>query len=395
MSKATRQRTKEHNIRLVLRTIYNQDETSRAEISRATKLTKTTVSNIVAGLIQDGLVTETGIGTSNGGKPPILIRVVDDARHFIGLDLANSEFRGATVNMRGDIIHRHKLRVSGYERETALALVYTLIDKLLAVSDKPISGIGIGAPGLIDPEHGVIRRSVNLDWQNLPLRQLIKERYSLPCYITNDCQAAALGEYTFGRNIDGSNLVVVKIGRGIGAGIVLNGQLYYGDGYSSGEIGHLVVKDHGEPCACGNRGCLETVASTQAMVKQARKRFLNNPKSKLHRFVDTEEAINTDILLKAFEANDVELHKTIQKVGEYLGIALASFVTVLNAQNIIIAGSITRFGDGLLSPIKDTMQKYSMSYLANETEVNFSSLGQDIVIKGATSLLLANELNLV
>ena len=395
MPKATQKQTKEHNTSLILKTIYDQDGTSRAEIARTTRLTKTTVSSIVSDLMQEELVEEVGFGNSDGGKPPILLSVVDDARCFIGIDLANSEFRGATVNLRGEIVQRLNLSISGRDSVAALELIYTLIDKLLAVSDKSIYGIGIGTPGLIDPHKGVIRRAVNLDWQDLPLRSLLEERYNLPCYIANDCQAAALGEYTFGENSATSNLVVLKVGRGIGSGIVLNGQLYYGDGYSAGEIGHLLVIKDGETCACGNRGCLETVASTRALVRRAREIAQTNPNSKLSQFVSTSDEINTDIILHALEAGDDDIKNVIAEAGYYLGVALASLVGVLNVQHIVIAGSAARFGDLLLAPIKKTMWRHSLSILADETNVNFSSLGQDIVIKGAASLLLANELQLV
>jgi len=395
MPKATRQQTKEHNTRLVLKTIYNREGISRAEIARLTRLTKTTVSSIVSELIKEGLVEEAGFGATDGGKPPILLNVVDDARYLIGIDLANSEFRGAIVNLRGDILHRFNLPVSDLDGGAALELVYTLIEKLFAAADNPIRGIGIGTPGLIDPQNGVIRRAVNLDWRDLPLRRLLEKRYNIPCYIANDCQVAALGEYTFASNSSTSNLVVVKVGRGIGSGIVLNGQLYYGDGYSAGEIGHLVMIEDGETCACGNRGCLETVASTQAIVKRARKIAQNNPKSLLHQFVSTPQDINTEIVLQAFTAGDNEMHAIVEEAGYYLGIAVANFVGVLNVQHILIAGSLARFGEPLLEPIQQLMRKNSMSIMADKTRVGFSSLGQDIVIKGAASLLLANELRIV
>ena len=395
MLKATRQQTKIHNTYLILKTVYDHDGISRAEIARATHLTKTTVSNIVAELMADGLVEETGFGASAAGKPPILLKVVDDARHFIGIDLANSEFHGAILNLRGDLVQRFDLRTNNLKGEAALELVYTLIDKLLAASDKSISGIGIGTPGLMDPENGVIRRSINLDWQDLPLRDLIEERYYLPCYIANDCQAAAMGEYTFVHNNSTSNLVVVKVGQGIGSGIVLNGQLYYGDGYGAGEIGHLVMKDDGELCGCGNYGCLETLASTRAVVEQAKKIAQNNPNSLLHQFATTTDEITTETVLQAFNAGDKDINLLINKAGYYLGSAIANFVGVLNVQNIVIAGSMARFGEAILEPIQCMIQKNSMSILARETKVSFSSLDQEIVIKGAVSLILANELPII
>ena len=160
MPKATQQHTKEHNTHLVLKTIYDQDGISRAEIARYTKLTKTTVSSIVNELIREGLVMETGIGTSEGGKPPILLSIVDDAMHFIGIDLANSEFRGAVVNLRGEIAYRTKLPIDDSDGDAALAIMYELIDKLLSDGGKSVSGLGIGTPGLINPHKGIVRRAV-------------------------------------------------------------------------------------------------------------------------------------------------------------------------------------------------------------------------------------------
>jgi glucokinase-like ROK family protein len=395
MPKATRQQTKQHNSSLVLKTIYDQDGISRADIARTTRLTKTTVSNIVGEQIQEGFVEETGLGTSDGGKPPILLRVVEDARCFIGIDLANSEFRGGIVNLRGEVSHRTHLPLDKHNGGSALDLAYTLIEKLLAAYDQPIGGIGIGAPGLIDPQSGVIRRAVNLDWQDLPLRRLLEERYGLPCYIANDCQAAALGEYTFERKSTTPNLVVIKVGRGIGSGIVLNRQLHHGDGFGAGEIGHLVVVNDGELCTCGNRGCLETVASTRAIVNRARRIARSDSTSLLHQFAATPDDINTETVLQAFNAGDENIQELIREAGYYLGMAAAYFVGVLNVQHIVIAGSMARFGNVLLEPIERMMHKNSMSILADATEVDLSSLGQDIVIKGAASLLLVNELHLI
>ena len=395
MPKATQQHTKEHNTHLVLKTIYDQDGISRAEIARYTKLTKTTVSSIVNELIREGLVMETGIGTSEGGKPPVLLSIVDDSRHFIGIDLANSEFRGAVVNLRGEIAYRTKLPIDDSDGDAALAIMYELIDKLLSDGGKSVSGLGIGTPGLINPHKGIVRRAVNLDWVGIPLKQLIEERYNLKCYIANDCQAAALGEYTFAHNSNTTNLVVVKIGRGIGSGIVMNGKLYYGDGYGAGEIGHLVVIENGELCPCGNYGCLETVASTKSVVKRARKIAKSNPNSLLYHFARDPQEISTEVVLRAYNAGDHNIRELIVEAGAYLGRALACHVSVLNVKHIVIAGSMARFGAVLLDSVKQEMQKSSMSTLANETEVEISSLGQDIVIKGAASLLLANELNLV
>ena len=395
MKKATRQQIKIHNSRLILKTIYGQGQISRADIARLTRLTRTTVSDVVAELIKDDLVAEVGKGPSAGGKPPTLLSVVDDSRHLVGVDLANSEFRGSVINLRGKTKHRFRMPVNDQNGNVALKLVYQLVDQLVEAADSPLLGIGIGTPGLMDARRGMVRSAVNLDWRDLPMRDLLEERYSLPVYIANDSQVAALGEYTFGDSRNSSNLIVVKVGRGISAGIVLNGQLYYGDGSGAGEIGHVAVVEEGRRCLCGHFGCLETVASSRAIVRRARAIAQNDPHSDLHRFAATPETINTDVVLQAFEAGDEALQPIITEAGHYLGIAVANLVSALNIQHIVIAGSAARFGDALLEPIRQKMRQGSLAALADETDIEISGLGLDIVILGAAALILANELGIV
>jgi glucokinase-like ROK family protein len=395
MKKATRQQTKTHNSKLVLKIIYNQDQVSRADIARITHLTRTTVSSLVAEMIADGLIEEVGYEPSKGGKPGTLLSLVDDSRHLIGIDLADSEFRGGVLNLRGKVKHRLNLPINDQNGEVALELVFRLVDELIAAARSPLLGIGIGTPGLMNPEQGVVRRAVNLGWRDLPLRDLLETRYNLPVYIANDSQAAALGEYTFGRASSQSHLIVVKVGRGIGAGIVINGQLYTGDGFGAGEIGHVMVVEGGERCRCGHFGCLETVASSRTIIRRAQAIAQSNPDSSLHQFAAAPEAINTSLVLQAFEAGDEALQVVIAEVGCYLGVAVANLVGALNIQCIVIAGSVARFGEALLDPIRREMKQRSMDILADETRVEVSNLGQDIVIQGAAALLLTNELGIV
>jgi len=370
MKKATQQQTKAHNTRLILKTIYDEGRVSRADVARLTGLTRTTVSDATAELIEAGLIAEVGQGPSAGGKPPTFLSVVDDSRYLIGIDLADSEFRGAGVNLRGAIKHRLSLPIHDRDGEAALSLVYQLVDRLVAAADSPILGIGIGTPGLVDAQQGVVRNAVNLDWHDLPLRDLLVERYRLPVHIANDSQVAGLAECTFGESKDVANLVVIKVGRGTGAGIVLNRQPYYGDGFGAGEIGHVVVEEGGELCRCGHRGCLETVTSSRGVARRALAAARSDPHSSLHRAASSKEA------------------------GRYLGIAVANLVGALNIQRIVIAGGAARFGAALLEPIRLAARQRSLALLADELRIETTRLGPDIVILGAAALLLAQELGL-
>ncbi|UCC53431.1 MAG: ROK family transcriptional regulator [Anaerolineaceae bacterium] len=395
MKKATRQHTRAHNKQLVLRTIFQQEATSRADIARSTHLTRTTVSHIVAELITEGLIEESGRGPSEGGKPPVLLEIVPDSRNLIGIDLANSAFHGGVFDLRGNLIQRIDLPVHDRNGPQALALVSQLSDSLLDACNGPVLGIGIGTPGLVNARDGIVRRAVNLDWRDLPMRSLLEARYDLPVYVSNDSHAAALGEYAFGQKREIANLIVIKVGRGTSAGIVLNGRLHYGDGSGAGEIGHVRVVEEGAPCLCGQTGCLETVVSSRAIVKKAGQLLQNKRSSTLQQFVTIPEEITTDIVLQAFEAGDEAIRQMIVEAGRYLGIATAYMVGVLNVQHIFIAGSLARFGETLLDAVRYEMQERAMSILAQDTHIKCSHLGQDIVMLGAASHLLTNELGSV
>jgi len=395
MRKATRKRTRMHNTHLVLKTIYDSLEISRADIARETGLTRPTVSDVVCDLLDTGLIEEVGYGPSTGGKPPILLSVADDSRHLIGIDLASGEFRGAVVNLRGEIRHRVVRPLDGQEGTAALELAYELIDELVEVADGPLLGVGIGTPGLMDTMNGVVRWAVNLGWQDLPLRKLLQDRYDLPVYVANDCHAAALAEHTFGDNRDADNLVVIKVEHGIGSGILINGRLFYGDTFGAGEIGHVSVVENGEACRCGNVGCLETVASARAMVNQARAVAREDEASQLFQFSDNPNGITIDMVCEAFDAGDTAVAKIVRDAGRYLGQAAANLIGVLSTRRILIAGSVACFGGTLLDTIRDEMARRSLGMVARETEVGISTIGPDIVILGASALVLTYELGLL
>jgi predicted NBD/HSP70 family sugar kinase len=189
--------------------------------------------------------------------------------------------------------------------------------------------------------------------------------------------------------------VVVKAGRGISAGVVLDGRLYIGERSGQGEIGHVMVVENGELCRCGHRGCLETVAGTRAIIEQAQATAQANSNSLLHQFADTLETINTDVIYQAFEAGDETIRQIITQVGRYLGMAVAHLVALLNIQHIVIGGRLARFGDWLVTAVRQEMSQRVLPKIAEETEISVSELGDDIVIQGGAALLLSQELELV
>ena len=395
MEKATRQFSKDRNKRLILKTIYSGGEISRADLARATKLTRTTVSSIVSVLIKDGLVQEIGLGVSDGGKPPVILQVDNHGRHLIGIDLGSNHLMGGVTDMRGNILYRYELPMQDQDGEAAVELVIELVGMLLASTDQPIMGIGIGTPGLIDAPRGIIRQAVNLRWRELPLGDLLIRRYNLPCYLSNDSHAAAVGEYIFGHHQKNyRHQVVIKAGRGISAGIILDGHLFVGESSFAGEIGHVTMQENGELCPCGNTGCLETLVSTRVLIRTARQDSWNNPNSPIHRYASSPEAITTDMVYLAYAEGDPDLKRKSLEMAHYLGIAIANLVGLLNVESILIGGSLSQLGQPFVDAVRQEFSGKLNPILPVRTQIEMCSLGKDIVIKGAAALLLTNELGL-
>lgn len=377
MKKATHQQTKQHNRDLILRTIFAHDSISRAETARVTHLTRTTVSDVVSGLLAEGLVEEVGRGESIGGKSPILLSIVADSRYLIGLNLAQDKFIGAVVNLRGEIKEIVEAPVHDDNGKNALQLVYQILDQLTRKKLKPIVGIGVGTPGLVNTREGVVVNAVNLEWQNLPLSRLLEKKYKLPVLILNDSQAAAIGEYVYGGgHKPEENLIVVNVIHGIGAGILINGRLFQGDGGGAGEIGHVVVQENGELCRCGKRGCLETIASARAVVLQMK--------------MDSLEEV-----ILSFQNGDSKANTVVVNAGHYLGASLANLIGTLNIQKIVLTGDMTRFGEEWLSAVNTSMQTGAFFRMAEGTNLKIGKLDYRACILGASAFLLLDDYSLL
>jgi N-acetylglucosamine repressor len=382
MEKATRQQLKEQNRSLVFRVIFEHLSISRAEIARVTGLTRTTVSDIVADLLAETLVKEIGTGSSMGGKSPILLSLADDSRYLIGLDLAHNNFCGAIVNLRGDIREMITLPTHELNAEKSLQAVYAILDKLTSAGYAPLVGIGVGTPGLVNSHQGIVKQAVNLAWRDLPLAQLLQDRYNLPVYLNNDCQAAAMGELIYGRGgHSAQNMIVIRAGHGIGSGIILNGELFHGDSGSAGEIGHLViVREGGLPCRCGKIGCLETMASTRAVVQH------------FNLLKKTEAPILTfEALVQAFRAGDPLAAQVVLEAGRYLGMGIAGLIAVLNIHDVVLVGDMVCFGQSWLESVREGLSQSVLTQLAEDTTLEIGMLTDNGVILGASALLAGNH----
>jgi predicted NBD/HSP70 family sugar kinase len=377
MKKATRQHTKKHNRNLVLRTIFAHDSVSRAEIARVTHLTRTTVSEIVSSLLEEGLVEEVGIGESIGGKSPILLSVAADSRYLIGLNLARDKFIGAIVNLRGEIRETVEAPVLDNNGDKALDLVFKLIDQLLRKRIKPIVGIGIGTPGLVNTRDGIVVNAVNLDWRDLPLGQMLQKKYKLPVSVLNDSQATAIGEFVYGGGYaSDENLIVINMKHGIGSGILINGRLFQGDGGGAGEIGHVVVQGNNQLCSCGKRGCLETISSARAVLKNLNLKSLDKAQ-------------------EAYVSGNKKVVKVVNGAAYHLGMVLANLIGTLNIHRIVLTGDMTQFGPAWLDAVSEAMRNAVLARMSENTLLELGALDYRACILGASAFLLLDDYSLL
>jgi predicted NBD/HSP70 family sugar kinase len=378
--KATHQQTRVHNERLVVRTLYDHGPISRADVARLTGLTRTTVSDVVAALLDDGVVREIGRGASTGGKAPILLEVDEDARLVVGLDLGEEHFAGSLVNLRGDIRRTVELPVAGRDGDAAVQLVFELLDDLLDGVTAPLLGIGIGTPGLVDSPTGTIRRAVNLDWRDLPLGPIVGERDGVPVNVANDSQAAALAEYTYAGGDRVPNLIAIRVGRGVGAGLILRGAQFQGDGSGAGEIGHVVVADDGEVCRCGRTGCLETVAGMRAIERDAS--------------AAASRPMELGDVRAALDAGEPWAVSIVDDAAMALGRAIAGLIGALDIQQIVLLGPVTELGERWLATVRREAAARALAPLTDDVEIVIGAPTTNVVVRGASALLVARELGL-
>ena len=399
-----------HNLSLVLRTLHSQGPLSRAELSRRLGLTRVTVSDLVAELLGRNHVVELGPdGTGRPGKPAILVDVNRHGLQIIGLDLAEaSSLNAAVMDLDGRILTRLSTELSSVTGQAVIDLVLDLADRAVAAATAPLLGIGVGTPGLVDAD-GTVLTAPNLDWSDVPLGALLQERTGLPTLVANDADAAVMGEFTFGGG--GDDLLLVKVGRGVGAGVIVGGRRVNGHHFAAGEIGHVTVgTDGGELCSCGKYGCLETwlavprleaalaatpdaaASATAGADTSAGPRVGQRPDAAARR--DPDGAPATD----AVGHSDTERRDTghraavLRTAGERLGITLAPVVALLDLAEVVLTGPPELLDDTLLGAVEHTIASRLLRQSGARVHFRRSEDPRDITLRGTAVLVLSHQL---
>lgn len=384
---ANRQLIRAINRSTVLNIVKADGPISRTEIGRLSGLSPATVSEITADLIAEGLIYEKAAGDSTGGRPPILLDLNHDAAYVIGLKLAERQISAALTDIEATILCTLTAPVSGLNSvERAIEELAGVIERVIAESSVPrqrITGVGIGLAGVIDAERGLCRYSPILGWRDVPLEQLLEERIDIPVRIDNDVNTLAMAEKWFGAGQGVDDFLVVTVGRGVGLGIVVNGQFYRGTRGGGGEFGHTVMDPHGPLCDCGKHGCLEAYVSDPALVRSAREAVLQG---KLVG-VDPDE-LTVEQITELAQAGNETLHAIFAQAGRVLGRGIANLINVFNPALIIISGEGVRAGDLLFGPMREAVEEHAFDGLVDDTEIFIQEWGDEAWAWGAASLVL-------
>jgi predicted NBD/HSP70 family sugar kinase len=373
----------------IIEALYRHPLSSRADLARRTQLSRATVSTLVEELVRAGLVEEgpgsapAGVGAEGGlGRPPGLLSLVSGAAFALGLDFGHQHIRVALCDLSGEpVVDDYSLAEVDHAPSESLDLAQQLVHDALhsaGVTADQLLGVGMGLAAPINKASGNLEADGILPgWHGIRPAAEMEARLGIPVALDNDANLGALGEKAFGAGRGVDDLVYIRLSAGIGAGLIIEGQPYQGRIGVAGEVGHVLSDPHGLICRCGNRGCLETVASPVA-VAALLERSLRYPVSVPH-------------LLELVAAGDRGARRAVADAGEAVGRVASMLVNVLNPELVVVGGDLAQAGDILLSPIADAIERHSVAPAAGAVRVTAGMLGPRAEVLGAAALILAKS----
>ncbi|MGM9473959.1 ROK family transcriptional regulator [Pseudarthrobacter sp. YS3] len=363
------------NQQRIIETLMSGPST-QAELARQTGLSTATVSNIVKVMQDSGLASTEPITSS--GRRALNVRLNSNGAVAVGIDFGRRHLRVVLASLSYHVIAEESVMLPlGHQSEEGIQAAVVLLDKLLsenAVERSAVVGAGVGIPGPIDRRTGTVAQGAILpEWVGINILQHLEDTLQMPVFVDNDANLGAWSEVTWGPHTGVSNLMFLKIGSGIGAGLILNGAPYYGHVGITGEIGHATIHEQGLVCRCGNRGCLETIASTTTMIEL------------LSRGED-RPLTPADIVAKAL-ARDSATLRVVDDAGLAVGRALGNVANLINPEVIVVGGPLAGLGNVLLDPIRRGLIRHAVPVIGETTTLTMSSLGDRAEALGAAALV--------
>jgi glucokinase len=315
------------------------------------------------------------------------------AEYLIGVDLGGTKILSGVFKNSLDQVGISKLSTKS---SRGVKAVIERIDRCIRdsideadLSMKQVAGVGIGAPGAVDFESGTVIFAPNMDgWKDVPLKKELEKLLGLPVFVENDCNIAALGVHVAELKAKPRDMLGIFIGTGIGGGLILNGKLYSGAAHTAGEIGHMVLEVNGPKCGCGNKGCLEALASRTAIFNRIKAGIKDGEKTLLTEMLGNDLGdLRSGDLRKAIRRGDKFVDKVVEDASEYIGIAVANLMNILNPNVVVLGGGVIEaLGDEMMGVIVETARDYTMSGTNKEVEIVASELGDSAGITGAAVL---------
>lgn len=314
-------------------------------------------------------------------------------KYIIGVDLGGTKIATVLTDACGKILGRGELATEADRGQDAvIENVFKSVDMVLAetcISTDEVIGLGIGSPGPLDAQSGVVLEAPNLGWENVPIRDILQERYNVPVYLENDANAAGLAEQRFGAGRGSRHVLYVTVSTGVGGGIILDGKAYQGAHGIAGEIGHIAIDPEGPLCNCGSTGCLEAFASGTGLVKRATTAIKTGAKSKVLDMVGGDLSKVTAVTLaEAARSGDEFAIDMYKSVGRYLGVGLASIVNFMDPEVIVIGGGLSKSADLFFEEMRKTINERAFKAAAEKVRVVRSELGGDVGTLGSVAVVM-------
>ncbi len=311
--------------------------------------------------------------------------------YSLGIDIGGTNIAAGVVNEKFEIIAEKKVKTNsgrGYEavlKDIAEAGLLAVSEAGMSISD--MSWVGMGCPGTCNPESGLVEYSNNLRWENVPLQKYVGDKLGIPAYIENDANAAALGEFYAGAAQGTKSAIIITLGTGLGAGIIIDGKLFSGSNYAGAEIGHTVINVDGEQCTCGRKGCFEAYCSATALVKFTKRAIEHNPGSAMVKIAEKEGKVSGRTAFNAAKIGDIAGQEVVDYFIKNLACGIINTINIFQPEILCIGGGVSHEGDNLLNPLKARIEKeiYSKNSGKN-TKIALCSLKNCSGIIGAALL---------
>jgi len=367
-------------------------QTTRTELTHLSGLSKATVSESVAELLDGGFLREVGKHQRGRGRSQILLEFDPTARLVLGAQLEDEGCIVVLADLCARPLRRLVVPVRGQTADDFVEAVCRGVEELHGQAGLPILGLGVGAPGLLDPAGRRIKISTTYGWRDVPIADLLEARLGMPVVVANRAKVAALGEKWYGAAKGVEHLAYVFIGDVIVAGLVINEALYVGSAGGAGELGHVTMLPDGPICSCGNRGCLQALAGGAAIVQMARAKARRGDASLLPTMTGgILERVTLHMVLDAAREGDGVAREALVEAGQYLGIAIANLVNLVNPQMVVLGGPVGRVGTAILEPIRREVRLRAAIQSAAVLQIVPSALGEDAGAIGAVALFLERQ----